>query len=215
MHDGMDDLSVWPSSALIIRHGFGNHEKHRYATLNLIFTEQSKELKDGKTTKLFMPTRRQDLETWDNSTRAGFYELLIEQRQPDIIFCNSSGGNVLTEIVRRGKWNGPSFIVSGRKVKDLPSINPQLPVLFVHGLNDNYRLIEDLKSRMGRAELHTFEGGHGAEAFFDMENALQVREITKLVVACLQLRNQPLGPLPEQSQLSPREILLAAISRST
>eukprot|EP00005_Dracoamoeba_jomungandri_P012372 CAMPEP_0174271626 /NCGR_PEP_ID=MMETSP0439-20130205/48508_1 /TAXON_ID=0 /ORGANISM="Stereomyxa ramosa, Strain Chinc5" /LENGTH=129 /DNA_ID=CAMNT_0015361747 /DNA_START=69 /DNA_END=454 /DNA_ORIENTATION=- len=113
------------------------------------------------------------------------YEQLIEQHNPSLIVASSSGGTIITELVSRKKWSGATWIISARKVETLSSLNPDLPVLFSHGTEDNLNYMNNvILPSFSRASLRSFEGGHLAESLFENEE-----EVKKLLEECWNLRN--------------------------
>lgn len=62
----------------------------------------------------------------------------IESHRPDVIVGSSFGGAVVVELLRRGEWRGPTLLLAQAALKVDPEaqLPPDLPVLLVHGRQD-------------------------------------------------------------------------------
>ena len=158
----------FPDRVLIIRRGFGGKDKVRYKTVSGLVKHVS--MFDG-----YDPSQSSE----DSVER---YSKQIEEFRPDLLISCSSGATVICHLVKKGIWKGSTWIVSTRTSppKLYETLKKDLPVLFSQGTSDGVppqHFQRNVRPKMSRCEIMSFEGGHAAIELFENE---------KLVRSCIE-----------------------------
>ena len=158
----------FPDRVLIVRRGFGGKDKIRYKTVSGLVKHVS--MFDG-----YDPTQSSESEVER-------YSKQIEEFRPDLLISCSSGATVICHLVRKGIWKGSTWIVSTRTSppKLYETLKKDLPVLFSQGTRDGVppqHFQRNVRPKMSRCEIMSFEGGHAAIELFENE---------KLVRSCIE-----------------------------
>jgi len=149
---------------LIVRRGFGGKDKIRYKTMKRVVSEVS------------MFDEYDPLKSSESEIDA--YSKEIKEFQPDLLVSCSSGATVICHLAKKGIWKGSTWIVSTRTSppKLYESLPRDLPTLFSQGIRDGVppqHFIRNVRPKMSRCEVVSFEGGHDAIELFENEKLVR------------------------------------------